>query len=131
MTPALMETRPPSSLVDHYAAALDWWRDAGVDHDWQDTAHCLPEDPAAKAAEAKSAPPPAPKRAEAVVGRYAAGQTVPVYYDPAHPDQAVLEPGNREGALAGLVVGIAFSPAGALFMWLMTHGQWVNGATGS
>jgi hypothetical protein len=65
MTPALMETRPPSSLVDHYAAALDWWRDAGVDHDWQDTAHCLLEDPAAKVTEAKSAPPPAPKRAEA------------------------------------------------------------------
>jgi hypothetical protein len=72
-----------------------------------------------------------PGPAEKVVARYAAGQTVPVYYDPRHPDVAVLEPANREGAGVVLVVGIAFGLVGTLFMWLMTHGHWVNAATGS
>lgn len=59
-----MDTNPHPSLADHYAAALDWWRDAGVDHDWQDEAHSLLEDPAAKPAMAERAPPPAPKKAK-------------------------------------------------------------------
>lgn len=62
MTQAVMETRPHPSFADHYAAALDWWREAGVDHDWQDEAHPLLEDPAAKKAKAESAPPPPPKK---------------------------------------------------------------------
>jgi hypothetical protein len=71
-----------------------------------------------------------PKYAEGVVARYAAGQSVQVYYDPAHPDVAVLEPANRDGAALPLVFGVAFGLAGTLFMWLFTHGHWVNAATG-
>jgi hypothetical protein len=71
-----------------------------------------------------------PKYAEKVVARYAAGQSVAVHYDPAHPDVAVLEPANRDGAALPLVFGFAFGLAGALFMWLFTHGHWVNAATG-
>lgn len=72
-----------------------------------------------------------PGPAEKVVARYTAGQKVAVYYDPKRPDMGVLEPNNREGAGVVLVVGIAFGLVGTLFMWLMTHGQWVNAATGS
>jgi hypothetical protein len=43
---------------------------------------------------------------------------------------AVLEPANRDGAAAPLVFGLVFGLAGTLFMWLMTHGHWVNAATG-
>jgi len=71
-----------------------------------------------------------PKHAEDIVARYAAGQSVFVYYNPAHPDVAVLEPANRDGAAVPLVFGVVFGLAGALFMWLMTHGHWVNAATG-
>ena len=72
-----------------------------------------------------------PKRAEAAVARYTPGQSVTVHYDPAHPDTAVIEPGNTEGAGVILVVGVAFGLAGTLFLWLFTHGQWVNAATGT
>ena len=72
-----------------------------------------------------------PGPAEKVVARYATGQKVPVYYDPTRPDMAVLEPNNREGTGMVLAMGIVFGLAGTLFMWLMTHGQWVNAATGS
>jgi hypothetical protein len=71
-----------------------------------------------------------PKYAEGIVGRYAAGQSVKVYYDPAHPDVAVLEPANRDGAFMPLIFAAAFGFAGVLFMWLFTHGHWVNAATG-
>jgi hypothetical protein len=71
-----------------------------------------------------------PKYAEGVVGRYAAGQTVTVYYNQAHPDVAVLEPANRDGASMPLIFAAAFGFAGVLFMWLFTHGHWVNAATG-
>jgi hypothetical protein len=71
------------------------------------------------------------KSAETVVARYPAGRSVAVHYDPAHPDHAVLEPNNRQGAAMPLVLGIGFGLAGIMFMWLMTHGHWVNAATGS
>jgi hypothetical protein len=70
------------------------------------------------------------KYAEKIVARYAAGQSVFVFYNPAHPDVAVLEPANRDGAAVPLVFGVVFGLAGTLFMWLMTHGHWVNAATG-
>lgn len=71
-----------------------------------------------------------PKYAEKVVGRFAAGQSVTVYYDPARPDVAVLDPANRDGASLPLIFATAFGLAGVLFMWLFTHGHWVNAATG-
>jgi Protein of unknown function (DUF3592) len=71
-----------------------------------------------------------PKYAEGIVGRYAAGQPVTVYYNPASPDVAVLEPANRDGAFMPLIFAAAFGFAGVLFMWLFTHGHWVNAATG-
>lgn len=70
-----------------------------------------------------------PKYAQGVVGRYPAGQAVTVYYNPMSPDVAVLDPANRDGAWMPLIFGVAFGLAGVLFMWLFTHGHWVN-ATG-
>jgi hypothetical protein len=72
-----------------------------------------------------------PKYAETIVARYPSGRSVAVHYDPAHPDTAVLELSNREGAGLMLVFGFAFGLAGVLFMWLFTHGHWVNAATGT
>jgi Protein of unknown function (DUF3592) len=54
--------------------------------------------------------------AEKVTGKYPNGQTVTVYYDPAQPDNAVLEPGNRQGSVAPLVFGGIFAVAGALIL---------------
>jgi len=71
-----------------------------------------------------------PKYAEGVVGRFAAGQAVTVYYNPARPDVAVLDPANRDGAWMPIIFGIVFGLAGIGFMWLFTHGHWVNAATG-
>jgi hypothetical protein len=68
-----------------------------------------------------------PAPAEATVARYKPGQTVTVHYDPTHPDTAVLEPANAQGAGVVLTAGIVFGLAGVLFMWVMTHGHWVQG----
>lgn len=70
-----------------------------------------------------------PKYAQGVVARYPAGRGVKVYYNPASPDVAVLDPANRDGAALPLIFGLAFGLAGVLFMWLFTHGHWVNAAT--
>jgi len=72
-----------------------------------------------------------PKFAETVVARYAAGASVAVHYNPARPNVAVLEPSNQSGSGVLLVCGFAFSLVGVLFMWVFTHGQWVNAASGS
>lgn len=72
-----------------------------------------------------------PTYAETIVARYPAGRSVAVHYDPARPDEAVLEPSNRDGAGLMLVSGCAFGLVGMLFMWLFTHGHWVNAATGT
>lgn len=66
---------PPSlgqSLADEYAAALEWWRDAGVDHDFSDDVTdwlAEPEVPASSEhaaskpkKKAEPAPPPPPKK---------------------------------------------------------------------
>lgn len=72
-----------------------------------------------------------PKYAQGVVARYPAGRGVKVYYNPASPDVAVLDPANRDGAALPLIFGLAFGLAGVLFMWLFTHFHWINAATGT
>lgn len=62
----------PSTLADEFAAALDWWRDAGVDHDYSDDVTdwlAAPEaplpveqQPPASKKKAVPTPPPAPKK---------------------------------------------------------------------
>ena len=46
--------------------------------------------------------------AAAVVARYPAGTTIPIYYDPAGPDTAVLEPGVTSGSYLFLAIGACF-----------------------
>ncbi|MDH7578386.1 MAG: DUF3592 domain-containing protein [Bacillota bacterium] len=61
-----------------------------------------------------------PGPARRVVDRYPPGKQVPVYYDPARPEVAVLEPGASWGAFAVLGVGILFSLVGffaVLWTW--------------
>jgi hypothetical protein len=54
--------------------------------------------------------------AEQVTDKYRRGQQVTVYYDPAQPDVAVLEPANRQGSLAPLVTGAIFAVGGAAIL---------------
>jgi len=54
--------------------------------------------------------------AEQVIRKYSKGQQVAVYYDPAQPGIAVLEPANRQGSLAPLVFGAIFAVGGALLL---------------
>ena len=37
----MIENRSDNSLAEHYAAALDWWRDAGVDYVFEDEVQAL------------------------------------------------------------------------------------------
>jgi hypothetical protein len=50
--------------------------------------------------------------AENATAAYAIGTKVPVYYDPEHPEVAVLRRGLQFGAIFGVV------PIGAAFLWL-------------
>lgn len=54
--------------------------------------------------------------AEKAAGKYAKGQPVTVYYDPDQPGNSVLEPSNRQGSMAPLVVGVIFATGGALML---------------
>lgn len=54
--------------------------------------------------------------AEKVTGQYSKGQKVTVYYDPAQPNIAVLEPASRQGSLAPLVFGTIFAVGGAVVL---------------
>ncbi len=54
----------PLSLADQFAAAMDWWREAGVDHAYEDDVTVWPAtaDPE-KSAESSASQPPKPKPA--------------------------------------------------------------------
>jgi hypothetical protein len=51
--------------------------------------------------------------ADKAAGQYSKGQPVTVYYDPAQPGNAVLEPDNRQGSLAPLIFGAISAVVGA------------------
>lgn len=52
----MMDNRSDNLLVQHYAATLDWWRDAGVDYTFEDEAVSWLSEPEGQ----KPAPPPQP-----------------------------------------------------------------------
>jgi hypothetical protein len=54
--------------------------------------------------------------AETAAGRYRQGQPVTVYYDPAQPGNAVLEPDGRKGSLAPLIFGAIFAVVGGVIL---------------
>jgi Protein of unknown function (DUF3592) len=54
--------------------------------------------------------------AEKAAGRYTPGQPVHVYYDPAQPGNAVLEPGSRKGSLAPLVFSLIAAGIGSIML---------------
>ncbi|WP_035655521.1 DUF3592 domain-containing protein [Bradyrhizobium sp. STM 3809] len=59
--------------------------------------------------------------AEAVAAKYPINSDVTVFYDPAQPETAVLDPANKSGAAAPLWVGIVLVAIGALFLFVFTH----------
>jgi hypothetical protein len=54
--------------------------------------------------------------AETAAGRYSQGQPVTVYYDPAQPGNAVLEPDNRQGSLAPLIFATISAVVGGVIL---------------
>lgn len=64
-----------------------------------------------------------PNYAEEVVVRYPVGKPVRIYYDPAHPETAVLQPGFTSGLLIPLGLGLVFTIVGGgltynMFKWI-------------
>jgi hypothetical protein len=55
--------------------------------------------------------------ARAPVAKYAAGASVPVFYNPESPEEAILEPGNKDGRGAQLVFGAMFALTGIIMFW--------------
>ncbi len=55
--------------------------------------------------------------AKAPAARYAVGTSVRVFYNPANPEEAILEPGNKDGRGAQLVFGTMFAVAGGVMFW--------------
>ncbi|HTN13846.1 MAG TPA: hypothetical protein VL094_03470 [Sphingomonadaceae bacterium] len=68
-----MDTSAPINLAQQFAAAQEWWRDAGVDHMFSDATEIWlrePEEeaPAAPARPAFIAPPPEPEKKRPAIG---------------------------------------------------------------
>jgi hypothetical protein len=51
------------------------------------------------------------------IAKYTTGASVPVFYDPSRPGNAILEPRNRSGNAAQLIFGAMFFLGGALMFW--------------
>ena len=47
---------------------------------------------------------------------------MPVFYDPADPSRAVLEPANRKGTFVPLAGAAIFALPGVAFYWLFFSG---------
>jgi hypothetical protein len=56
------------------------------------------------------------EQAETMAAKYTQGEPVTVYYDPARPGHAVLEPDNRQGSMAPLIFGAIFAIAGGVML---------------
>jgi hypothetical protein len=54
--------------------------------------------------------------AESAASRYRQGQPVTVYYDPAQPGNAVLEPGDLQGSMAPLIFGAISALVGGVIL---------------
>jgi hypothetical protein len=59
--------------------------------------------------------------AEKAAGQHAQGQAVTVYYDPAQPGNAVLEPDNRQGSTAPLIFGAISAVVGSAILAFFTQ----------
>ena len=59
-------------------------------------------------------------RAEEIINRYAVGTPVVVYYNPAQPQQAVLEPRATGGNIIFLIVGLDFVLFAGLFLFIVS-----------
>lgn len=57
--------------------------------------------------------------AERAAARYRVGQDIPVYYDPADPAEAVLQPGANWGSYVPLILGAFFGLCGGGLFWLL------------
>jgi Protein of unknown function (DUF3592) len=55
--------------------------------------------------------------ARAPIAKYAVGASVPVFYNSENPEEAILEPGNKDGRGAQLIFGAMFVFAGAIMFW--------------
>ena len=58
--------------------------------------------------------------AEGIVQRYPPGTRVRVYYDPADPRAAVLEPGTTRGTTMLIKIGLGFIGISVFVAWVMT-----------
>jgi hypothetical protein len=61
-----------------------------------------------------------PKYADDILAKYRPGSSVPVYYNPDNPTEALLEPLNFKNANVSLGVALGFAGFGVLsFLWLL------------
>ena len=60
------------------------------------------------------------EKPRAIIARYKPSASVAVHYDPKEPENAVLEPGDRQGTTVPLVIAFIFGVGGALMFWAFT-----------